>query len=151
MLTADWNIATAARTLWQEARGEPLSGQQAVAHVIVNRLKDGRWGNTLGSVCLWHAAFSGWFSPRLVGGKAVHDPNFAAACSLANDDVLLTSLAGLIGAAMGGAPDPTGGATHYFAKGTPQPDWVGGDPANGVPAAYFCGQFGGQLFYKNVK
>lgn len=147
----DWNLSTAARTLWQEARGEPLPGQQAVAHVLFNRLKDGRWGNNLASVCLWHAGFSGWFSPRVVHGVAVRDPNFAAACALSDQDPVLLALAALIEAVMAGAIDPTGGATHYYAVGTPEPAWVKGDPANGTPPATFCGRFGNQLFYKSVR
>jgi len=147
----NWNIATAARTLWQEARSETLSGQQAVAAVMVNRLKDGRWGDTLASVCLWHAGFSGWFSPRIVHGVVYHDPNFEPACALAEDDPRLIAFGGLIQAALDGAPDPTGGATHYYAKGTPEPSWVKGDPARGIPPAIFCGQFGTQLFYRGVK
>lgn len=147
----DWNLGTAARTLYQEARGEPLEGQKAVAHVIVNRLRDGRWGETLASVCLWHAGFSGWFSPRKVAGKAFRDPNFAAACRLHDDDPLLVNLAQLLSAALLGEADPTGGATHYYAKSTPEPDWVKGDPDHGVPPATVCGQFGHQLFFKSVK
>lgn len=139
----DWNLGTAARTLWQECRGEPLSGKQAVAAVLFNRLKDGRWGNTLGTVCLWHAGFSGWFSPRTVHGIPYHDPNFAAACALSDTDPVLVALAGLVQAALDGAVDPTAGACFYYAKGTPVPPWA-------VSPAIFCGQFGNQLFYKGV-
>lgn len=140
----NWNMLTAARTLYQEARGEPLPGQQAVAHAQVNRLKDGRWGDNLASVCLWHAAFSGWFSPREVNGKPFHDPNFAAACALADDNPELVALAAILQAAVDGQIDPTGGATHYHAKALPPPPWA-------KPPAIFCGQFGTQLFYKNVR
>lgn len=150
LLTMDWNLSTAARTLWQEARGEPAAGQRAVAHVLNNRLKDGRWGNSLASVCLWHAGFSGWFSPRIVHGAAVRDPNFAGACAIADDDPALIALATLVTAASG-EPDPTGGATHYYAVGTPEPSWVPGDPAHGIPAAASCGRFGNQLFFKGVR
>lgn len=138
----DWNLGTAVRTLWQEARGEPVEGQRAVAAVLVNRLHAGRWGATLASVCLWHAAFSGWFSPRQHDGKPFRDPNFAAACDLADDDHALISLAGVMAAALNGE-DPTGGATHYYAKSIPAPDWV--------KDAVFCGRFGNQLFYKGVR
>ena len=47
-----------ARTLWGEARGETLSGKEAVACVILNRLKKTNakglfwWGNTLEEICL---------------------------------------------------------------------------------------------------
>lgn len=131
----DWNLCTAARTLFQEARGEPLDGQEAVAHVLVNRLHTGRWGHSLGEVCLWYAQFSGWLRPP-------HDPNFSPACRLPDTDPQLQSFAALIQAALDGKPDPTGQATHYFAKAIPAPPWTQG--------ATFCGQFGHQLFYKSV-
>jgi N-acetylmuramoyl-L-alanine amidase len=130
-----WALHTAARTLWQEARGEPLIDQQAVAHVIWNRVRSGRWGHTLASVCLWHDQFSGWRSI---------DPNFQAACGLADDDAALKDLMAIIAEAQY-ATDPTGGATHYYAPhGVVQtPTWVHG--------ATPCGQFGSQLFFKDVK
>lgn len=147
----DWNLITAARTLWQEARSEPLDGQRAVAHVIINRMKSGRYGSSLAEVCLYHAQFSGWWCPRGTPPKVVHDPNFAAACHVSDTDPLLLQLAGLIQAAQT-EPDPTNGATNYYApKVIGEPDWVEGDPAHGTPAAIFCGQFGTQLFYKGIK
>lgn len=140
-----WHIETAARTLWQEARGEPLSGQQAVAHVFWNRVRDGRWGDTLFEVCMSEYKgihqFSGWNRS---------DPNRVPASRLADDDALLITLTGVVEAAET-APDPTGGATHYERKGVEGTSWVDGDPAHGIPAATFCGQFGNQLFYKNVR
>lgn len=54
-----WEDQTVLRTLAQEVRGEPLDGQKAVAHVLINRVKDGRWGKSLASVCLWKGQFSG--------------------------------------------------------------------------------------------
>lgn len=129
----DWNLGTAARTLWQEARGEPLDGQKAVAHVLVNRLKTGRWGKSLAEVCLWYLQFSGW---RDV------DPNFGISCRMPDDSTALVQLAGLIEAAQA-EPDPTDGATHYYANTIKPPAWTLG--------ATFCGKFGNQLFYKNVR
>jgi len=129
-----WNELTAARTLWQEARGEPKEGQRAVAHVLWNRVRSGRWGETLASVCLWRAQFSGW-SPI--------DPNYDGACELADTDVNLQNLLEIVIAAAS-EPDPTDGATHYYATSMKAaPAWVIG--------ATFCGQFGNQRFYKNVK
>lgn len=50
----------AARTMWAECRGEPREGQSAVAHVLLNRLRDGRWGKTLATVCVAPLQFSCW-------------------------------------------------------------------------------------------
>lgn len=129
----DWNLGVAARTLWQEARGEPQAGQIAVAHAIVNRLKSGRWGKTLGEVCLWHMQFSGW---RNV------DPNFALACELHDDDPQLVAFANLITQAFTES-DPTSGAEFYYADTIEPPIWTNG--------ASYCGKFGSQLFFCNVK
>lgn len=145
-----WAFQTAARTMCQEVRGEPPDGQTAVAWTIKNRLSDGRWGNSLASVCLWHAAFSGWWCPR--GTSPVyHDPNFAYACGIADDDPMLIHMVSVMQAALDSGDDPTGGAMFYYKEGTKVPDWVVGDPARGVPAAIFCGKFGSQLFYRGVK
>lgn len=140
---ADWNLLTAARTLAQEARGEPLEGQQAVAQVLLNRIKDGRWGKTLGSVCLWRAQFSGWYSPRNANGKVYLDPNFAYACDLLDDDPMITHMLGVLQTVMNSPNDPTDGATHYFNPSLVHPPWAAG--------ATPCGQFGNQVFFKGVK
>jgi N-acetylmuramoyl-L-alanine amidase len=46
--------------IWMEARGEPFEGKVAVAEVMRNRLKTGRWGNTMTQVVLAPYQFSGW-------------------------------------------------------------------------------------------
>jgi spore germination cell wall hydrolase CwlJ-like protein len=126
----------AARTLWAEARGEPVDGQRAVAHVMVNRVKDGRWGPNLGSVCLAPLQFSCWNS---------RDPNRLSMAKLPDDDQALMKLAALINAAATGqTQDPTGGATHYY-----NPDSVA-EPEWAKPPSVFAGKFGHHLFFKNV-
>ncbi len=132
---SDWSFETAARTLYQEVRGEPLDGQQAVAHVICNRLATSRWGHSLASVCLWPKQFSGWNGPS--------DPNFLKALELSETDNTLDHMRSVMQAALDRKMDPTGGATHYHAKSIPAPYWAAG--------AISCGQFGHQLFYKGVK
>lgn len=137
----DFDRQVAARTLAQEARGEPLPGQVAVAWVLRNRLESGRWGNSLSSVCLWHAQFSGWWCPR--GTPAYHDPNFAYACALHDDDPIIMHMLDVLQGVLTGDTDPTDGADHYYAMSIPAPAWVAG----AIP----CGQFGSQLFFKDVK
>jgi N-acetylmuramoyl-L-alanine amidase len=128
-----WQLLTAARTLWQEARGEPDIGRKAVAHVLWNRLRSARWGTTLASVCLWRAQFSGWLPS---------DPNFDAACALDDDDPLLQQMLEIVVAAEK-EPDITNGATHYFANSLKtSPVWA--------LSATYCGTFGHQRFYKNA-
>ncbi len=129
----DFSMAIAARTLWQEARGEPDIGRRAVAHVLANRLKRGTWGTTLAEVCLYPFAFSGW-NPR--------DPNRLKAARLADDDLELAACARLIAAATSGSDiDPTLGALSYYApERVGEPEWA----RRMTP----CGRFGTQLFFK---
>ena len=132
-----WALETAARTLAQEARGEPLEGQQAVAYCLKNRVADGRWGKNLASVCLWRAQFSGWYSPR--GNPPVQDPNFAYACNLADDDPTLSHMCSVIQAALDSDADPTDGALFYYALSMdPPPAWAA--------SMRKCGTFGHQIF-----
>lgn len=126
-----WVLDTAARTLWQEARGEPLDGQRAVAHVMWNRVRDGRWGTNLATVCLWRAQFSGWYVPA--------NPNFKAACALQDADVILLGLRIIVAAAEHDA-DPTNGALFYYADSMKNaPKWA--------KDMTFRGQFGNQKFW----
>lgn len=106
----------AARTVWQEARGEGKAGMQAVAHVIRNRVADGRWGKTASETCLWHAQFSGWSS---------HDPNFSQACRLSETDpTFLDCLQAWVNT-LTETFDPTEGACFYYSStmATP-PAWA---------------------------
>lgn len=140
-----WELMTAARTLAQEARNQPLEGQQAVAWTFRNRMMDGRWGKSIASVCLWRAAYSGWYSPRTVNGKSYQDPNFAYVCGLADDDQVLLKMLDVLNGVLAAdlAADITRGATHYYAISIAAPYWVEG--------AVECGQFGDQKFFRGVK
>lgn len=125
----------AARTIWQEARGEPQEGQRAVAHVIVNRMRSGRWGSSLTSVCLARKQFSGWNED---------DPNRLISCLLADDDSSLVEFAGFIAAAMAGEPDPTQGSTHYYAASMATPPlWAVGQ----TPVAVI----GNHRFFRGIR
>lgn len=131
----DFATQIAARTLWAEARGEPEVGQRAVAHVFVNRLKSGRWGNSLATVCLAPSQFSCWL-PR--------DPNLKALAALNEDDPLLLKLRSYVEDAMAGhSSDITKLATHYFSTSMVMaPEWS--------KTGTFTGQFGNHKFYKDV-
>lgn len=127
----NWDEQIAARTLWQEARGEPYEGQRAVAHVLLNRLKDGRWGKNLASVCLYPLQFSGWNA---------HDPNRRAVAALEDNDSELLSLLSILDHAQGEI-DPTEGAMFYYAPAiVGEPSWA--------KDMIFCGKFGSQMFFK---
>lgn len=115
-----------ARTLWGEARGEGLAGQIAVAWTIRNRVdmdlhNDGKpdwWGEGYTGVCLKPWQFSCWNKndpnyAYLSGAKPIPAAQFAQARKAA--DIVIDGL----------QPDPTGGATHYYATTMPKaPAWA---------------------------
>lgn len=59
-----------AEAIWQEARGESRTGQQAVAQVVINRTRDNRWPNTICKVVFqprqftWTAWWKDWQADR---------------------------------------------------------------------------------------
>lgn len=131
-----WSFAEeiAARTLYGEARGETQDGQRAVAHVLWNRVRDGRWGKTLATVCLARIQFSCWNAS---------DPNREHIAALTDDDPILQKLREILHTAAS-EKDPTNGATHYYSISMIQvPKWSIG--------AMFCGQFGRHRFYRDVR
>lgn len=101
----------AIRTMWAEARGEPDEGLSAVAHVILNRAKDGRWGSNVATVCLWPMQFSSWNAS---------DPNRMKILTLLDDSPDLARCQALYEAARG-QPDPTDGACFYYADSLLRP------------------------------
>src|SRR5689334_9385087 len=110
------------RTVMGEAADQPDVGQSAVAHVILNRLKGGQWGNTVPAVVLAPNQFEPWQTraKELRG----YDPNSPA---------YQRTRAIVESAANGQSPDPTGGMTHFLQedivrqrRGGSLPDWAAG-------------------------
>lgn len=139
-MTTTWQLQTAARTLVQECRGEPLDGQKAVAHVLWNRLDTGRWGGDLAAVCLSRSQFSGWGPVDTSSPQEVE--NFRYVCGLPDDAPEIMGMLAILLAACK-EPDPTNGACWYHAENIPPPPWTVG--------AMFCGKHGTQLFYRGVR
>ena len=128
------DFVTFARTIWGEARGEPVQGQEAVAWVIVNRLRSGyRGAETLAEVCLARLQFSCW-NPD--------DPN---AARMADIDFTEPSFPRVFAAACrvwtGEAQDPTHGARHYHNHWV-SPAWARGHHPTAV--------IGNHLFYDDI-
>ena len=125
-----------ARTLYGEARGEDLKGIEAVAAVILNRVRYAAaggprwWGRTVREVCLKPAQFSCWNAA---------DPNRAKLTGdLADDPAFAICRRVAVRAIKGILPDPTHGATHYHALSV-NPRWASAL----IPTA----QIGNHLFY----
>lgn len=144
MSVTDKDRDVLARTLWGEARGEGMAGMVAVAWSIRNRAdmdlhNDGKpdwWGEGYAEVCQKPFQFSCWNKndpnyPFLSGAKPIPAAEFVM-CRLAAEQVI------------GGLkPDPTGGATHYYATTMPVP------PAWAAKAAQTI-KLGHHIFFKDV-
>lgn len=124
------------RTIWGEARGEGITGMQAVACVVINRANSETttwWGTNVRSVCLKRWQFSCW---------NIGDPNRAKLLALGETDPQYTEARDIAASAiMGELDDVTNGATSYYDKrrATP-PGWA----EHHTP----CAEIGHHLFFK---
>jgi spore germination cell wall hydrolase CwlJ-like protein len=92
------------RNIYYEARNQPIKGQEAVAHVTLNRLKSGKHGNSICEVVYQPHAFSWTLDKLKIRGRLKE----IEAESLAKE-IAFNTLVGNI-------KDPTDGATHYHAS-----------------------------------
>ncbi len=132
-------IDVLARTLWGEARSEGTQGMEAVAHVILNRVKIAEskgkfwWGNNIIQVCQKPYQFSCWNRS---------DPNFKKLSSVDESDLYFASAVRVARrVVIGSSDDMTMGATHYHTKAI-MPYWAKGKKT--------CADIGAHLFYKLV-
>jgi N-acetylmuramoyl-L-alanine amidase len=128
------DFVTFARTIWGEARGEPQAGQEAVAWVIVNRLRSRyRGAETLTDVCRARLQFSCW-NPD--------DPNASLLESLDfTDRAFCRVFAAACRVWTGDVADPTHGARHYHDHRI-SPAWSRGRQPTAV--------IGNHLFYADI-
>lgn len=126
-----------ARTIWGEARGERSAGMQAVACVVMNRVRLARkmggywWGNTVDQVCQKPYQFSCWNKD---------DPNYKQLMAVDRKDLIFaTALRIARRGIRDQLDDPTGAATHYHAAGV-SPYWA----VNKQPTSVI----GRHIFYK---
>ncbi|CAG1021765.1 Spore cortex-lytic enzyme [Patescibacteria group bacterium] len=133
-MTINTDIDTLARTLWGEARGEEKAGREAVASVVLNRLKKPRrFGKTIEKVCKKPFQFSCWNSD---------DPNLHQLKKVdASNPIFAECLAIATNAANGNLQDTTLGADHYHTKGV-HPAWSQGKTP--------CVTIGNHLFFNNI-
>jgi spore germination cell wall hydrolase CwlJ-like protein len=121
------------RTIAFEASGEPAMAKIAVAYVILNRKKSGRWGDNIKAVVTQPGQFEPWETKRTeIEALSPDDPRYKSAAVIA--DAVLS----------GQTPDPTAGATHFLnptivreRRGGELPLWAHGE---GLP-------IGNQTFY----
>ena len=125
-----------ARTIWGEARGEPRLGKEAVAAVILNRLKRGperRFGATLEQTCRMPLHFSCWNE---------HDPNLPKLMAVTEAIPAFRECKEIAALAVDGQlVDPTNGADHYHTHAV-APRWSRGK----IP----CAIIGTHLFFNDI-
>lgn len=104
------DIQLMARAINGEARGEPYEGQVAVGAVILNRVKDSKFPNTIAGVIYQSGAFTA------VADGQINVP-------IAQGSTVLKAAQD----AMNGW-DPTGGAIYYFNPQTATNKWIWSRP-----------------------
>ena len=129
-----------ARTIFGEARGEPLAGQEAIASVVLNRVMFSKvkkgywWGNTVIEVCQKPWQFSCWnkndTNYQLLSQDISSNKYFQICRRIA-----LRALAGVL-------EDKTFGATHYHLRSL-RPKWSIGK----IP----CTEIGNHIFYNDIE
>lgn len=134
-------IDVLARTLWGEARGEGALGMEAVACVVLNRVKVAEekggkywWGSNIVQVCQKPYQFSCWNRS---------DPNFKKLQTVHEGDLYFaTALRVARRACAGTLEDSTNGATHYHARAS-KPFWARGEKPTAT--------IGNHIFYRLIE
>ena len=111
------------RAIAFEASGETEVGKVAVAHVVLNRKKSGRWGDNIKAVVTSPGQFEPWMTrQKEIEGLSPNDPRYQSAAIIA--DAVLS----------GQTQDPTAGATHFLnptsvreKRGGSLPSWARGE------------------------
>lgn len=136
----DMEIDVLARTLWGEARNQGSAGMQAVACVILNRVRVARhfggywWGNDIRAVCHKPYQFSCWNR---------NDPNLRKLIAVTESDIHFATAKRIARrAVLGFLDDQTYGADHYHARHV-APAWAKGRRPSNV--------IGQHIFYKLVE
>ena len=129
-----------ARTIYGEARGESISGMEAIASVVLNRVALSKrhghywWGNTISAVCLRPSQFSCW-NPQ--------DANYPLLEKVSEKDLVFCICKRIARRAVSGLlEDKTNGATHYHARCC-RPKWAIGK----IP----CAEIGHHIFYNDIE
>jgi len=102
------DINLLARLIYGEARGEPYTGQVAVAAVVLNRVRSSKFPNTIAGVIYQSGAFD-----VVADGQINMTPDSTAKNAAAD--------------AMNGW-DPTYGSIYYFNPNTATNDWIWSRP-----------------------
>ena len=105
-------------TVWREAMNQGLDGMEAVAWVMINRLKSGKHGGSLMEVCTERLQFSSM--------TALGDPmtvKWPTHMNVAEANAWRLAEIACSGVEDGSVPDPTHGATYYANLATAKSGW----------------------------
>lgn len=148
MTDLDRDILYLGEVAYAEASSEGRDGVRAQVHSVVNRHLVNKWYSRKTIAGTLMLAFS-------YSAENTSDPNrVRAAETPMSDPIMQMCMEEAAAAIAGSTPDPTNGATHYYAAGTPEPGWVKGVNAQGTRVAMpatFCVQIGKHLFYSGVQ
>jgi len=100
------DVEVMARTIYAEDRSGGTAGMSAVAAVIMNRVKSGRYPGKVKAVCLQNKQFSCWNN---------QNPNASTALAVQRGNAIFDRALSIAASAVTGLyDDPTGGATLYY-------------------------------------
>ena len=137
---ADADVHLLAATAWAEARSEGEVGMRAVAHVVVNRVGQTRFGDNLSDVILHPKQFSAWNLGDPNRPLALHPEAYAH--SGLNHDTWITAQNVAREVLEGRSEDPTNGALFYHASSI-RPYWAAAGTGRQV--------IGHHVFYADVR
>ncbi|TVQ56484.1 MAG: cell wall hydrolase [Rhodobacteraceae bacterium] len=107
------DVACLALNVYHEARGESVTGQAAVAHVTLNRVRNPRFPDSVCAVVTQQARGVCQFS------WVCNDPGQPR-----NRTALKRAYQVAVDTLAGRRADPTNGATYFFSRRIPTPDWA---------------------------
>ncbi|WP_040402145.1 spore cortex-lytic enzyme [Alkalibacillus haloalkaliphilus] len=102
------DIQLMSQAVYAEGRGEPYNGQVAIAAVILNRIEDPEFPDTISGIIFEPLAFE-----AVDDGQIYMEPNEQAR------EAVMDAINGW---------DPSGGATYYFNPDTATSDWIWSRP-----------------------
>ena len=108
--TSTSDVQLMARAINGEARGEPYEGQVAVGAVILNRVKDSRFPNSISGVIYQPGAFTAVSDGQINATISESSTVYKAAQDAKN------------------GWDPTGGCVYYFNPATATNRWIWSRP-----------------------
>jgi len=104
-----------ALNIYHEARGEPVVGQVAVAHSVINRMADSRYPSTVCGV-VKQARYSAWDTKEPIRNQCQYSWFCDGLPDIPKDDkAMLESTIVAQFVLSGSSRDITEGATHYHA------------------------------------